>query len=187
MTKHLMVGAAVGALMVTGALAQAPSAPSRPGSTPPAASTPSQPAPGAASTSQAGGEKADFVMSQKPDQLLATKFKGTDVVGADNKKIGDVSDILFDKTGKIEAYVVAVGGFLGMGAKEIALAPSSFDLVPADKGGDPKLKLSMTEEQLKNAQAFARYEPPRPATTTGAGGSMGGGPRPSTNTPPTGR
>ena len=38
-------------------------------------------------------------------------------MGADNKKIGDVSDILFDKNGKIEAYVVSVGGFLGMGAQ----------------------------------------------------------------------
>ena len=43
-------------------------------------------------------------MSQKPDQWLASKFKGTDVIGSDDKKIGDVSDILFDKDGKIEAY-----------------------------------------------------------------------------------
>ena len=41
------------------------------------------------------------------------------MVGADDKKIGDVSDILFDKDGKIEAYVVGVGGFLGIGAKEL--------------------------------------------------------------------
>ena len=194
MTKQLMIGAAIGALMVSGALAQAPNAPAS--SSPPAAAAPSQPSapPSASEPSQTlaskSGDKADFVMSQKPDQLLATRFKGTDVLGADDKKIGDVSDILFDKSGKIEAYVVAVGGFLGMGAKEIALAPSSFEVVPGQPGADPKLKLSMTQDELKNAQAFARYEPPRPAATTGAGaagGGLGGGPRPSTNTPPSSR
>ena len=42
-----------------------------------------------------------------------------------------MSDILFDKDGKIEAYVVGVGGFLGIGAKDVALAPSAFQIVPA--------------------------------------------------------
>ena len=56
------------------------------------------------------------------------------MVGADNQKIGDVSDILFDKTGKIEAFVVSVGGFLGVGSKEVALAPSSFDVMPGQNG-----------------------------------------------------
>jgi len=116
MTKKLMIGVAIGALMVSGALAQSPSSPSS--SSPPAAAQ-SQPAAG----------KADFVASQKPDQWLASKFKGTNVVGTDNQSIGAVSDILFDKTGKIEAFVVSVGGFLGVGSKEVALAPSSFDVI----------------------------------------------------------
>ena len=32
-----------------------------------------------------------FIDSQQPDQFLATKFKGTDVIGANEEKIGDVS------------------------------------------------------------------------------------------------
>jgi len=164
MLKHLMVGAALGALMVSGALAQS-SAPSGSNASPPAATQ----------SSPSGGGQAQFISSQKPDQLLATKFKGTDVLGSDNQKIGDVSDILFDKSGKIEAYVVSVGGFLGMGAKEVAMAPSSFETVPGDNGGAPKLKTSMTKDQLTNAQNFARYEAPKPAATTGAGGTGGAG------------
>jgi sporulation protein YlmC with PRC-barrel domain len=129
--------------------------------------------------------KTNFVSSQKPDQWLASKFKGTDVVGSDNEKIGDVSDILFDKSGKVEAFVISVGGVLGVGAKEIALAPSSFDVVPGQNGSSDKLKVAATKDELKNAQTFARYEPPRPTSTTGSGNSMGGGMRPSgTTTPP---
>ncbi len=59
------------------------------------------------------------------------------MVGPDNKKIGGVSDILFDKTGKFEADVVSVGGSLGMGSKDVVLAPSSFDVVPAATGSPP--------------------------------------------------
>jgi PRC-barrel domain len=131
-----------------------------------------------ASTSSMDGAK--FVASQKPEQFLATKFKGTDVVGADNQKVGDVSDILFDKDGKIDAFVVSVGGFLGIGAKEVALAPSAFQFVPGDPNSatdkSPKLKISMDKEQLKQAANFEPYKEPSRATT-GTGGT-GGAPRP---------
>lgn len=172
MIKHLTIGAALGALMVSGALAQSSNTPSDSRASPPAAaqSTPS-------SSAMAG--QAQFIASQKPDQLLATRFKGTSVLGADNEKIGDINDILFDKSGKIEAYIVSVGGFLGMGTKEVAMAPSSFETVPGDNGGAPKLKTSMTKDQLTNAQTFARYEAPRPAATTGTGAVGGMGTRPS--------
>ena len=75
--------------------------------------------------------------SQSADQFLATKFKGTDVLGADDAKVGDVSDILFDKNGKILAYVVGVGGFLGMGAKDVALEPTAFTVVTGSSRRPP--------------------------------------------------
>lgn len=196
MTKKLMLGVALSALMLSGALAQAPTTP--PASSPPTATEPAKPdtaapsatpdtaAPAAKPDTAQSGTAAggpDFVMSQKPDQWLSSKFKGTDVVGTDDKKIGDVSDILFDKTGKIEAFVVSVGGFLGMGAKDVAMPPAAFEVVAGDKskGEADKLKVTLTQDQLKSAQNFEPYAPPR-ATTTGsspAGGSsrapMGGG------------
>lgn len=186
MGKKLLIGAAIGALMVSSALAQSPSSPSSSPASPPAARSPATPP---AAADKSASDKADFIMSQKPDQWLASKFKGTDVLGADNQKIGDVSDILFDKSGKVEAYVVSVGGFLGMGAKEVALAPKSFDVVPGQNGSADKLKISLSKEQLTAAQNFARYEPPRPSTTGSgpAGGGGLGGMRPSgSNTPPAG-
>jgi hypothetical protein len=175
MTKKLMVGAALGALMISGALAQSP--PASPGSSP------------AAAPSQQSAGNADVVTAQKPDQWLATKFRGTEVDGADNQKIGAVTDILFDKTGKIEAFVVSVGGLLGIGAKDVALAPASFDVVPGQNGAADRLKLSMSQDEIKQAQNFAPYQPPRPTTTgSGAPGGLnslpGAGTRKSTNTPP---
>jgi hypothetical protein len=171
MFKKLMLTTAISALMIGGAMAQSTSS-------------------GASTTSSTTA--AAPVSQQKPDQWLASKFNGTDVIGDDNQKIGDVTDILFDKSGKIEAYIVSVGGFLGIGSKHVALAPSSFQVMPADtssgSGGTSydRLKLSMTKDQLQQMASFEPYNPPRPQTTgQGLGGTGGGmGTRPSTNTAP---
>jgi sporulation protein YlmC with PRC-barrel domain len=165
--KKLMLGTALSSLMVVAALAQSPSGSS--GSSPAPSATPS------ATSSSGSASSSSFISSQKPDQFVATKFKGTDVIGSDDQKIGTISDILFDKDGKIDAYVVAVGGFLGVGAKEVAMPPSAFTVQKGDASSSDKLKVSATKDQLKEAQNFERYQPPRPTATTGAGGGMGGG------------
>ena len=177
MTKKLMLGAAVSALMLSGAFAQIPKSPN-PNSTQPPATKSDQAKPAKAAQSNPAASQARMVMSQKSNQWLASNFKGTEVVGADGKKIGEVSDILFDKTGKIEAYVVSIGGFLGMGSKEVAIVPSSFMVEPGKNGRSDKLKVSMNKNEVKEAQNFKRYQPPRPTTTGSAPGGaspLGGG------------
>lgn len=190
MIKSLATVTALGALMIAPALAQTNPSPPPPTSppaqheaTPPtpaspappktgATSTPSQPKEAAAKPSETAS-KPQFISAQNPDQWLASSFKGTDVVGADGKKIGDVSDILFERNGTVKAYVIGVGGFLGIGAKEVALAPSSFQVVSGDKPSDVKLKLSMNKDELKQAATFQPYKPPAPPKQTT--GTMGGG------------
>jgi sporulation protein YlmC with PRC-barrel domain len=172
MLKKLMITTAIGGLMMGGALAQTAPSPKPmdpPAATPPAATSPAKPST-STSSSMAPSGSVQVINSQKQDQWLASKFKGTDVLGADNEKIGDVSDILFDKSGKIEAFIVSVGGFLGMGAKDVALAPSSFQVVQGDqsKNEADKLKVTMTKDQLKQAANFEPYSAPR--STTGMGG-----------------
>ncbi len=184
MLKKLMITTAISGLMVGTAAAEGTPAQS-PANQPPVV-TQSAPPPAAPQSTEMNKAapmpaSAKVINSQKPDQFLATKFKGTDVVGADNEKIGDVADILFDKSGKIEAYVVSVGGFLGLGSKHVALEPAAFTVVSGDKSKNEsdKLKLSMSKDQLKQAANFEPYNPPR-ATT----GMAPGGTRPSPATAP---
>jgi hypothetical protein len=117
----------------------------------------------------------NFVATQQPDQLLASRLKGTNVVGADNAKIGDVSDMLFDKDGQIAAYIISVGGFLGVGSKSVAIPPQAFEVVKGANGEADQLRLAATKEQLKEAQNFEPYNPPRVTTGSGSGG-MGANP-----------
>lgn len=189
MLKKLLLTTALSGLMLSSAMAQATSpsgsgsssapAASPGSSTPPAASSGSTSAPAASkdaskSTTSAatGAGSASTISSQSADQMLASKVRGADVMGSNDEKIGDVSDILFSKDGKVEAYVLSVGGFLGVGAKEVALAPSSVQLTQ-DKN-DWKLKVSMNKDQLTQAPSFERYQD-RTTGASSAGGGMGSG------------
>ena len=168
MLKHVMAVAAVSTFALSSALAQTSSPPaSSPSTSPPTAASPSTPSsPSASTTTPSTAATGKFVTKQSSDQHLTSKFKGTDVVGTDDKKIGDVSDILFDKDKKILAYIVGVGGFLGIGAKDVAVEPAAFQMVPGSSATDFKLRLSMTADELKAAPAFEPYKDPRPATTS---------------------
>ncbi|MGD9920831.1 MAG: PRC-barrel domain-containing protein [Pseudorhodoplanes sp.] len=156
MLKTIMITTALGGLMLGGAVAQT-TQPVSPGV---------KEAERQANSSPSAGD-AKFINAQGSDQWLSSSFIGVDVVGPDNEKIGDVADILFQKDGSVVGYVVGVGGFLGIGAKNVALAPSSFQVVPANperattgsastaaNADDIKLKLSMTKDQLKQAASF---------------------------------
>lgn len=62
------------------------------------------------------------VMTQMPPDLMrGSQLMGIDVYGADNQKIGDIDEVLVDRQGKIHGLVVGVGGFLGIGQKDVAI------------------------------------------------------------------
>jgi sporulation protein YlmC with PRC-barrel domain len=153
MTKTFIVFAAVSGLTMSTALAQTPERPA-------AAPT----APGADSTRPGSSQ---IVETQAKDEWLASKLKGTAVLGSDNQKIGDVVDILLDKSGQVRAFIVGVGGLLGLGTKEVAIDLTEFREVPASNGNKAQLKVSMTKEQLTRAPDFKPLAFP-PATTGAA-------------------
>jgi hypothetical protein len=152
MLKRLMITTAAAALVVGSAAAQ---------QTPPPSKAPpmqkSETMPNAQGSHQ-------FITTQAENQWLASKFKGTDVMGANNEKIGDVTDVLFDQSGRVLAYVIGVGGFLGIGQKDVALAPDSFRVT--NDSNEMKLTLAMSRDELKNAPEF-KARSTRPAPTTG--------------------
>jgi sporulation protein YlmC with PRC-barrel domain len=166
MTRTLLALATASTLSLSVALAQSP--PSAP------------PAPSAPAASSEMGSAANTITAQKPDEWLATRLRGTSVLGSDGVKIGSVDDILLDRSGSIKALVIGVGGFLGIGAKDVALPPSAFQVVQGKDSNDVKLKLSMTKDQLKTAADFKSHKmlaAEQRRTTTGAGGPGGMAPR----------
>ncbi len=51
----------------------------------------------------------------------ASKLIGVGIYGPDDEKVGDVSEVLVDRKGQMQAIVVGVGGFLGIGEKDVAI------------------------------------------------------------------
>jgi sporulation protein YlmC with PRC-barrel domain len=119
--QHLMLAMLGTALVAAPAFAQSPSSQSSSPSNPPAASTPA-PAPSSSSASASTSGSATFISQAQSGQWRASKLVGVDIYGSDNEKIGDVSEVLLDKSGNAQAVVIGVGGFLGVGSKDVAVA-----------------------------------------------------------------
>ena len=176
MLKTFATATAVSALMISGAFAQT----TKPAPTTPAPSaTPATPAPSTTTTTtktESTTSAPEFIAAQKSDQWLASKFNGTDVMGPNNEKIGDVNDLLFQKDGKLVGVIVGVGGFLGIGQKDVAIDMSAFKMVPGSNANDPndvKLQVSWTKDQLKAAPSFEKYKAPARTTSTPASPNTG--------------
>src|SRR5215470_2789441 len=81
-----------------------------------------------------------------PDASTVTKWYKQDVYDPSEKKIGEISDILVDKDGKISAVIVSVGGFLGMGEKHVAVP---FDNIHETQGRRHRLlTMNTTKDAL---------------------------------------
>ena len=85
---------------------------------------------------------------------LSSKVVGLDVYNNDNKDIGTIKDIALAPDGRTSAYILSVGGFLGLGDHYVAVDPSAVKVTYND--GDKKWHASMnaTADQLKNAPEF---------------------------------
>jgi len=97
-----------------------------------------------------------FVTQQTADEWRANNYIGQPVVNASGEKIGDVNDIVFDKSGRISTVVIGVGGFLGMGEKHVAMGYET--LTYTDRDGQRLIMLPLTKEALTAAPAYVFTE-----------------------------
>jgi hypothetical protein len=184
MFRKLLITTAASGVIISGAFAQSekPTAPAAKEQSRASESTP--------------GSETKFITSQGADQWAFTKFRGIDVRGPDNASIGSVNDLLFDGTGKVVGVVIGVGGFLGIGTKNVAIDMGAFNVVQADSGSndvnntsaanDPsnvKLKVAWTKDQLRDAPDFQYYKPPVRTAPTPSPGTTGSAPRPTAPRP----
>jgi len=78
-----------------------------------------------ATTDTAGGQQ--FISKAAPGDWRASKLVGVAIYGQNNQSIGKVTDVIVDKSGAAKAVVIGVGGFLGVGQKNVALPFAAFD------------------------------------------------------------
>jgi sporulation protein YlmC with PRC-barrel domain len=98
-----------------------------------------------------------FVTVQPADQWLASQFIGQGVSNEGGEVVGDINDLLFDKSGKIANVVIGVGGFLGIGEKNVAV-PYNALAITADANGKRVIKAALSRERLHSAPDFRATE-----------------------------
>jgi sporulation protein YlmC with PRC-barrel domain len=86
-----------------------------------------------------------------PDDHHASKLIGTSVTNNAGERIGDINEILLSKEGKVAAVVIGVGGFLGMGEREIAVSFDSLNLTRDSNGKTVAMLPKATKDSLKTA------------------------------------
>jgi len=86
----------------------------------PALAQTNQPSSSAASSS-GQMNSGNWQTQEQPGQWRASKLRGLNVYNNNNEKIGDINELLVDSSGKVQAVVVGVGGFLGMGEHDVAV------------------------------------------------------------------
>src|SRR5215211_4594154 len=112
-----------------------------------------------AASAQNAAQKADANVSattHKDGEWRASKLVGLNVYNQANEKIGDINEVILDKSGKVAKVILGVGGFLGMGEHDVA--------VPFDK-----LKW-VNEPARSTSNSTAPAD--KPTTTTGAASSL---------------
>lgn len=81
-----------------------------------------------------------------PAELTASNLEGAPIYGPDDEKIGSISHL--HGTGPGAQVVVDVGGFLGLGAKPVAIPMSELDIM-RDENGKVHALTSWAKEQIK--------------------------------------
>ncbi|KJS18585.1 MAG: hypothetical protein VR78_04665 [Hoeflea sp. BRH_c9] len=87
--------------------------------------------------------------------FTADDLTGRTVYGANDENIGEVGEVLISADNTIEGFVLDVGGFLGMGVKEVAVSPENLD-IRADADGDLIVFTPFTKEQLEAQPEYTK-------------------------------
>ena len=99
----------------------------------------------------------------------ASKLMGLDVYNEANEKLGDVNELILDKNGKVNAVVIGVGGFLGMGEHDIAVSMDKLKFVEGPVRTSSTSSTAPARETTKRDTTTGAATTATTTTTTTAG------------------
>jgi hypothetical protein len=109
----------------------------------------------------AGGAMTDgemFVDMQAEDEVSANTYIGQDLYNMEEENIGTISDLIFSADGDVTTAVVGVGGFLGIGQKDVGVNFDMIEIQTEPDSEDVRLTIDATEETLTDAPEYVTLE-----------------------------
>lgn len=82
-------------------------------------------------------------------ELTADKLEGARVYGPNDEDVGEVNRLILDNNGQVTRVVLDVGGFLGMGERQIAVTPDELNIVRTDDGNEFRVYVDANQANLK--------------------------------------
>lgn len=179
-TQLLATTAALGVLLAAPALADTPTDPQRDAplgqtTTPPAAEAPAAGVadavddamndaagdePAAVATPEPAPASTGILAQAAPDQMPADDLIGLAVLDAADENVGRVGGLLVNQAGTVDGVIVDMGGFLGFGAKTVAIGWDSVRFVPGESGRMQLAVVDLTAADLEAAPEFGSDEAP---------------------------
>ncbi|MBO3760472.1 PRC-barrel domain-containing protein [Ciceribacter sp. L1K22] len=133
-------------------------------------------------TTQMAGAGETFVTVPETGAWRVSDFEGKSVYGSDGESIGEINDVLVSQDGSINAVIIGVGGFLGIGEKDVAVNMAALQLKPgmtqteanqaaealpdADAGVSDETTASTTPDTSASTAGSSTTEPAMPADGT---------------------
>ncbi len=93
---------------------------------------------------------------------------GATVYNLKNEEIGEVEDLLIDNSHTVRGVVISVGGFLGIGERNIAVDPRSLSMTE-ENDGSIRVTLNTNKDELQKAPQVSDADLNRSGSTVGSG------------------
>lgn len=89
------------------------------------------------------------------DELTTEDVTGTSVFDSADNNIGEVDELIVTEDGKIEAAIIDVGGFLGIGEHSVRIGMDKVQMLRDGETGDLRVRVNESRETL---EAMPEYE-----------------------------
>jgi uncharacterized protein YrrD len=92
------------------------------------------------------------------DVLTADELEGATVYDVNDENIGEVNRLVLSDSGQVELVVLDVGGFLGIGEKEVGVTFDELQIIQNADGSDIRVYVGATQEQLEAQPDYVAAE-----------------------------
>jgi hypothetical protein len=81
--------------------------------------------------------------------LSVDQLRSAEVYDINNERVSGIADIVFNVEGNVEAVLIDVGGFLGIGQRSVAISMDQLEIQGQQDLSDLRVYLAITEQQLE--------------------------------------